>query len=207
HLEALGDLLDLGFRAGGLELAAQRFHFAVDVDGAQQFAHGFGAHQGAEVVTVLLGLGQEVVVGHDLAALERRHAGLDHAPGFEVQHTLDVAQRHVEHHAQARGQALQEPDVRNRAGQLDVAHALAAHLGHGDFHAAFFADHATVLQALVLAAQALVVLDGPEDLGAEQAVTLGLEGTVVDRLGLADFAERPRADLLGRGDADLDGIE
>ncbi|CFW85983.1 Uncharacterised protein [Bordetella pertussis] len=207
HLQTLGDLLDLGFRAGGLELAAQRLDFAIDVDGAQQFAHGLGAHQGTEVVAVLFGLGQEVVIGHDLAALERRHAGLDHAPGFEVQHALDVAQRHVEHHAQARRQALEEPDVRNRAGQFDMAHALAAHLGDGDFHAALFADHATMLQALVLAAQAFVVLDGTEDLGAEQAVTLGLERTVVDRLGLANFAERPRTDLLGRGDADLDGIE
>jgi len=54
-----------------------------------------------------------------------------------------------------------------------------------------------VLQALVLAAQALVVLDGAEDLGAEQAVTLGLEGAVVDGLGLLDFTERPRADFSG----------
>jgi len=64
-----------------------------------------------------------------------------------------------------------------------------------------------VLQALVLAAQALVVLDRPEDLGAEQAVALRLERAVVDRLGLLDLAEGPRADLLGRGDADLDRVE
>ena len=73
--------------------------------------------------------------------------------------------------------------MRHRAGQLDVAHALAAHLGQRHFHAALLADHAAMLEALVLAAQALVVLDGPEDLGAEQAVTLGLEGPVVDGLG------------------------
>src|SRR3546814_1349028 len=42
------------------------------------------------------------------------------------------------------------------AGQLDVAHALAAHLGQGDLDAALFADNAAVLHALVLAAQALV---------------------------------------------------
>src|SRR5690606_34506571 len=135
-LQTLGDLFDLGFGAGGLQFAAQRFDFAVDIDGAQQFAHGFRTHQGAEVVTVFFGLGQEVIVRHDLTALERRHARFDHAPGFEIQHAFDVAQRHVEHHAQTRRQALQEPDVRNRAGQLDVAHALTAHFGHGDFNAA-----------------------------------------------------------------------
>ena len=43
-------------------------------------------------------------------------------------------------------------------GQIDVAHALAAHLGLCDFNAALLADHAAVLEALVLAAQAFVVL-------------------------------------------------
>ncbi len=76
-----------------------------------------------------------------------------------------------------------------------------------DFNAALFADHAAVLEALVLAAQALVVLDRAEDLGAEQAVALGLEGTVVDGLGLLHFAVGPGTDLLGRGQADRDGVE
>ena len=94
-----------------------------------------------------------------------------------------------------------------RRRQVDVAHALAAHLGLRDFDAALLADHAAVLQALVLAAQALVVLDRAEDLGAEQAITLRLERPVVDGLRLLHFAERPRADLLGRREADLDGVE
>src|SRR5205085_8356029 len=101
----------------------------------------------------------------------------------------------------------QEPDVRGRAGELDVAHALAAHLGEGHLDAALLADHAAVLEALVLAAEALVVLDRPEDLGAEEAVALRLEGAVVDGLGLLYLAVGPRADLLGRGEPDLDRIE
>jgi hypothetical protein len=47
-----------------------------------------------------------------------------------------------------------------------------------------------MLEPLVLAAQALVVLDRPEDLGAEQAIALGLERPVVDRFGLLDLAKR-----------------
>src|SRR5690606_617050 len=82
-----------------------------------------------------------------------------------------------------------------------------AHLGLRDFNAALLADHTPVLQALVLAAQALVVLDGAEDLGAEQAVTLGLEGPVVDGFRLLDFTEGPGTDLFRRGQADADGIE
>src|SRR3546814_13763722 len=68
-------------------------------------------------------------------------------------------------------------------------------------------DLAAMLQALVLAAQALVVLDRAEDLGAEQTVAFRFERAVVDRLGLADLAKGPRADLFGRGNADLDGVE
>lgn len=65
-------------------------------------------------------------------------------------------------------------------GQLDVRHALTTNLGQGDFNAALLTDNTTVLQALVLTAQALVVLDWTKNLGAEQTVTLGFERTVVD---------------------------
>src|SRR5579875_321833 len=88
-----------------------------------------------------------------------------------------------------------------------MAHPLAAHLRDGDLDAALLADDALVLHALVLAAQALVILDRPEDARAKQAVTLGLERAIVDRLGLLDLAERPGADLVGRRDADLDLVE
>ncbi len=97
--------------------------------------------------------------------------------------------------------------MRTRCRQVDVAHALPAHFGLGHFNAALLADHAAMLEALVFAAQAFVVLDGTKNLGAKQAVTLGLEGAVVDGFGLFDLAERPRTDLLGRGHANLDGIE
>ena len=173
----------------------------------EQLLDALGAHQRDELVTVFHALRVVVVFGHDAELLQRRHARVDDHVGFEVQHAFDVAQRHVEHQAQARRQRLQEPDVRARRGQVDVTHALAAHLGLRDFNAALLADHAAVLQALVLAAQALVVLDRAEDLGAEQAVALGLERAVVDRLGFLDFTEGPAADLFRRSQADLDGIE
>ena len=93
--------------------------------------------------------------------------------------------------------------MRDGGRQRDMAHALAAHARQRDLHAALLADDALVLHALVLAAQALVVLDGPEDARAEQAVALGLEGAIVDRLGLLDLAERPGQNLLRARDGDL----
>jgi hypothetical protein len=109
--------------------------------------------------------------------------------------------------ADARRQRLQEPDVGDRSGQLDMAHALAANARQRDFDAALFADDALVLHALVLAAQALVVLDRAEDARAEQAVALRLEGTVVDGLRLLDLAVGPGENLLRRRDRDPDLVE
>src|SRR3954453_8770384 len=88
-----------------------------------------------------------------------------------------------------------------------MAHPLAPHLRERDLDAALLADDAAVLHALVLAAQALVILDRAEDAGAEQAVALRLERAVVDRLRLLDLAIGPRADALGAGDRDADLIE
>src|SRR2546430_8107778 len=88
-----------------------------------------------------------------------------------------------------------------------MAHALAPDPRQRDFDGAFFADDALVFHALVLAAQALVILDRPKDARAEQAVALGLEGAVVDRLGFLDLAVRPRQNLLRRRDRDPDLVE
>src|SRR5580698_7988699 len=148
-----------------------------------------------------------LVSEEELATLHRGHAGLDDHEGLEVQHALDLAQGHVEHQSDARRQRLQEPDVRGGARELDVAHALAAHLRLGDLDAALLAHHAAVLQALVLAAQTLVVLHRTEDLGAEQAIALGLERAVVDGLRLLHFAVGPGTDHLRGGQPDLDRIE
>src|SRR5204863_1526899 len=122
-------------------------------------------------------------------------------------HALELLELHVEQQSDAARQALQEPDVGDRRGELDMAHALAPDLRNGHLDAALFADDALVLHALVLAAQALVVLDRTENAGAEQAVALRLERAVVDGLRLLDFAERPAADLVGRRDPDADLVE
>src|SRR5438874_6120693 len=97
--------------------------------------------------------------------------------------------------------------MRHRRGQLDMAHAVAPHLRQGDLDAAFLADDAAILHALVLAAQALVILDRAKDPGAEQPVAFRLEGAVIDRLGLFDLAIGPGADALRAGDRDADLVE
>src|SRR5690606_36357856 len=97
---------------------------------------------------------------------------------------------------------LQEPDMGHGGGELEMPHAVAAHLGERHLDAALFAGDPAIFHALVLAAQALVVLDRAEDAGAEQPVLLRLEGAVVDGLGLLDLAVGPGPDAFGARDRD-----
>src|SRR5438045_5149420 len=97
--------------------------------------------------------------------------------------------------------------MRDRRGEFDMAHAVSPDFGKGHLDPAFLADDAAILHALVLAAQAFVILDRPKDPSAEQPVALRLERPVVDRLRLLDLAVRPRADALRAGDRDPDLIE
>ena len=142
-----------------------------------------------------------------LVLLQLGLARIDDDVALEVEDALEIAQRDVEQVADAARQPLEEPHVADRRGQRDVAEPLAAHLGLRHLDAALVADHAAVLHALVLAAEALPVGDRAEDLRAEQAVALRLERAVVDRLRLGHLAERPRHDLVGRRERDADRVE
>ena len=163
------------------------------------------AHLGGEGIAVLflrfaiLGLAQE------LAGQERGLARIDDEVILIIDDALELAGGHVHDQAEAAGHALEEPDVRDGHGQLDVAHALAAHARQRHFHAATVADDALVLDALVLSAGALPVLGRTEDALAEEAALFRLEGAIIDRLGVLDFAFAPGTDgVRGRdGDADL----
>src|SRR5882757_9240933 len=197
-----------------LRLRRRRSHFLADLDhllgqinGLQELEHGLGTHAGVELITVLLDRLEVHLVSQQLTSLHRRHAWVDDDEGFEVQHPLNLAQRHVQHEADTRWQRLQEPDVRSRARELDVAHALTTNLRLRNFNAALLADHAAMLETLVLAAKTFVILHGPEDLRAEESVTLGLERTVVDGLRLLHFAVGPGTDHLRRGETNLDRVK
>src|SRR5205814_10430715 len=60
----------------------------------------------------------------------------------EVEDLLQVARRDVQQQGETARRALEVPDVADGRGQLDVAHALAAHLGAGYLDAAFVAADA-----------------------------------------------------------------
>src|SRR3984957_16096689 len=97
--------------------------------------------------------------------------------------------------------------MRHRRRELDMAHALAPHPRQRDFDRALFADDALVLHALALAAQPLLILYRPKDARPEQAATLGLEGAIVDSLGLFDLAVGPGQNLVGARDRNPNLVE
>src|SRR5690606_23134697 len=94
--------------------------------------------------------------------------------------------------------ALQKPDMSDRRCQVDMTHAVTAHLGVGDLDAAALAGDAPVTDTFVLAAIAFPVFGGSKDPLAEETIFLGLEGPVVDGLGLGDLAMRPAENPLRR---------
>ncbi|MPN06672.1 hypothetical protein SDC9_153928 [bioreactor metagenome] len=114
---------------------------------------------------------------------------------------------HVEDKTDPARHTLEEPDVRNRHRQLDVSHALTAHLGLGDFDAAAIADDPLVLHTFVFTAVALPVAGRPEDAFAEETAFFGLETPIVDGLGILDLAERPRTDHFRRRHIDRNRTE
>ena len=133
------------------------------------------------------------------------HGG-DHVGG-EVNDLLKILRCQVKQVAQARGNALEVPDVGYGGCKLDVTHAFATNLGTGNFNTTAFADDALEAHALVLAAVALPVAGRAEDLFAEKTVLLRLEGAVVDGFGLLNLAVAPPADLFRSCQADAHEAE
>src|SRR5690606_32672378 len=207
QFQSLGQLLDLGFRVGLRNLFAQAADLVLQINGDQQFANGFGTHAGIEVIAKFFKGFEVLLIVQQLTLFQGSHARIDHHVAFEIKHELDVTQGHVQQQADTGRQRLQEPDVGDRRGQFNVRHALTTNLGQGHFHTTLLADYAAMLEALVLTAQALVVLDRAKDLGAEQTIALRLKGTVVDGFRLFYFAERPGTDHLRRSQTDTDRIE
>ena len=201
----------------------------VDVEATEQLANrgrtDVGEERGVALFLRLRLEREELVLVEELVVLDFLRALVDDDVVRVVDHLLEITQRDVDQVPHRAGQRLEEPDVRDGNGELDVPHALAAHLRQGHFDAATVADHTAIADALVLPAMALPVLDRTEDALAEQAVLLGLERPVVDGLGLGHLTPRPpvahaghlqplallgvlgAADLLGRSDPDLDEVE
>ena len=206
QLQALGDLALVLLGVGVVQLFLQVRDEGGQVNGGKHLLDGFRAHAGFKaVIAVFVFRIAEFFFRQDGSLFQGSAAGVYHDVVFIVDHAFQMAGGHVKHEADAAGHALVEPDVGDRNGQFNVAHAFTADARVGYFHAAAVTGDALVLDALVFAAGALHVTGGPEDAFAEQAAFFRLERAVVDGFRVDDFTEGPAADgiRVRHGDGNL----
>ncbi len=204
-LEALGVVLDLLLGVGLENALANHRGFVGEIHLREQRANRLRAHVGLEAIAEFL-LGVAILFfRQELLTLERGRADVNDHVILIVDDFFKIAGLHVQKVAQAAGHGLEEPDVDDRRGEIDVAHALAAHAAVSHLDSAAVADDALVFCALVLAAGAFPVAFRPEDTFAEQAVAFRTVGAIVDRLRLFDFAKGPRTNVVRGGEGNLDG--
>ena len=192
------------FALGGAHRLIQFFVELVQIDFRQQFFHCFRAHAGDKIFAVLLLRFAILNFVQQLRLRKRRLARIDDDVVFVIDDALELTRAHVEHQSQTGRHAFIKPDVRNRHGQFDMAHAFATHARQRHFHAATIADDALVFDALVFSAGTFPIARRSKNAFAEKAALLRLEGAVIDRLRIFDFAFAPGAHRVARGDADRD---
>src|SRR5665213_1877061 len=197
------DLLALGFR----HRDSQFLGLLDEINTAQGLANRFRPHLGGEGFgAVSFARFAEFDFREQLMRLQRRRAGINHKISLIINHAFQMARGHVQREADARGHALERPDVLHGHGEFDVAHAFTANAGQSHLDAATVADDAAMLDAFVFAAGTFPVLDGTENAFAEKAALFRLERAVVDGFRIFDFALAPRANGVRRGERDADVV-
>ncbi len=162
------------------------------------------------VVTLFPGFHPEIVELVLIQEVQELHLlgpGVGHHVGRVVDDLLQIPESDPQEIPQLTGKSLEEPDMHDGHGQLDVAHALSADLGEGDLDAATVTDVPTEPDPLELPAVALPILHRSEDPLAKKPIPLRFEGAVVDGLRLRDLTKRPAPDLLRGGDPELHEVE
>src|SRR5262245_47611142 len=97
--------------------------------------------------------------------------------------------------------------MRDWARQLDMPQPFPPYLRLNHLDAAFLADNATVLHALIFATVTLPVFGWAKDFGAEKPVAFRFKGSIINGFRLLHLTVRPLAHLCWRGDANTDAIK
>ena len=183
---------------------AQLVRDRVQVQIGQQIIDGFSSHLGNELIGVRVL--QPVIVWiqlmvddvqififrekvHDMRAVEfgtisiltsLQDARLDYYIFFVVYYRIKFLGWHPQQVTNLVRQGAEVPNVCHGHHQFNMSGSLAAHFLFRDLNATAVADDSLVTNTLVLTASALVVFRRTEDAFTEQAIPLGLVGTVID---------------------------
>ena len=175
------------------------------------FGKYFAAGTCLKSASVLDFVGIEFCLADELVGLEdalclKFLVGFSHQERVKVENVLNLPSGEVAEGSDARWGTLEEPDMRDRGRELDVAHPFSADVLACDFHAAPVADNAFVLNPLIFSAVTLPVLGRTENCLTEEAFEFGPEGAVVNRLCLLHFAAVAGVHFwAGEGFAGVDG--
>ena len=155
----------------------------------QQLINRLRAHADFESVHAVSFLKRAVLsFGEEFRLLQFGVAGVEDDIRREIEDAFQCARRHIQQQTHSAGNAFEIPNVTDGSRQFDVPHAFATDFGASDFDAATVADCPLVTDALVFAAMTFPIARGAEDSFANETVAFGLEGTIIYRLGLFDFA-------------------
>ena len=184
----------------------------VKVEFAEQFVESLGTHTndefvGVGVVKLIIALGEvlhdgivflfgqkvEFLDGH---VVEGGTTRLEYDVLLVVYNLLQFLAGHVEQSSNLVGEGTEKPDMGDRDGKLDMSHTLATDFLFGNLDAATVADDAFIADTFVLAAVALPIACGAENLLAEEAVALGFVSAIVDSLRLGHFTVGALLDRL-----------
>src|SRR2546422_10910254 len=187
-------------RCGGrrLRLSLDLIPFSIDVDLAEQLPNGIGTDTDFVGTGAVSRLERAKLFLRDQLLLRQIcRSWIDTDIALEIENPLQSFEAHVEQGSDPARHTLEEPNVRHRRRELDMAHALSADFGLDDLDTALVTDNAAVLHALVLAAVALPILNRAKNLRAKQSVFFRLKRPVIDGLRLLHFAIRPRPNFFG----------
>ena len=122
-----------------------------------------------------------------LSLLRSERTRIEHHVTLIVDNAVELLGRHTQEVTNLVRQRAEIPDMRDRHYQRDMAATLASYLLLSHLHTTSVADDATIANALILTAMALIVLRRTKDALAKQTITLRLIRTIIDRLRFEDL--------------------
>ncbi len=163
----------------------------------KQLTNRVGTHSRRETGRSKFGFrGSVLFFGQQLLLFKLRCTRIGYHVVLEVNHLFQTTGFHVQQISKTARHRLEEPDVNDRGGKLDMPHSLPPHATVSHLHATAIADHSLVFHSAIFTARAFPVLLRTKNSFAKQSVLLWSIGTIVDRLGLLDFAHRPAANIV-----------
>ena len=189
-----------------VSLVAKVIRHLVEVKFAQQRVQCFCSHSNYQLVGIvvrqlvvtfgkgllyyfIIFIGKQVTT-FQWFTIECCLSGLYHYITLIIDYLLQLLARNIKKCTYLVGQRAEKPDVGYRNRQFNMAHTLTADFLLGNLHSAAVTDYSFVTDALVLATMTFPIASGTEYALAEQSVTLGLVGTIIDSLGLCNLSVR-----------------